>query len=77
MEDGQKFLKGFNAGYLIAKHNPELLQKIRTGMQESENPLVQGFLSGSREFSKEQIRDDMNRFYKSKQRDEKDKGHER
>lgn len=76
MEDEKKFLKGFNAGYLIAKHNPELSKKLKQGLSESDNALVQGFLSGTQELKKEMFLEKMRNASKETQRDIEDKGFE-
>ena len=46
-------LEGFNAGYLIEKHKPELSQKLVNGLDGVEVPFIEGFIAGSKEFVQE------------------------
>ena len=77
MEDEKKFIKGFNAGYLIAKHNPKLSKLLKEGIQNSENPIVQGFLSDNNEYSIEESETRIRNYFNAKERDNLDQGHER
>lgn len=43
----QQFIKGFNGGYLIAKHEPELTDKVLDKLQPV-NEYTQGLLSGNK-----------------------------
>lgn len=45
--------KGFNAGYLLEKHLPQLSQALVKGFQDKENPYVQGFVAGSNAMAQE------------------------
>lgn len=46
------FTKGFNNGYLLAKHTSELMQKLIASIQP-ENDYLQGMLSGSKQHEME------------------------
>jgi hypothetical protein len=48
----KQFAKGFNSGYLIAKHQPDLFAKIEKNL-DSKNEFVQGLLFGKEELEKE------------------------
>ena len=48
----QQFIKGFNGGYLIAKHEPELSSKILEKL-EPLNDYTKGLISGKNEWQKE------------------------
>ena len=50
MEEHEKqFTHGFNNGYLLAKHEPELYSTIAKGL-EAKNEYLDGLLSGGKEF---------------------------
>lgn len=53
-ENNNEFQKGFNEGYLLAKHNHELADKIADALRDTERG--QGFKEGCKEFSKEKDR---------------------
>lgn len=56
MTEQEQIKKGFNQGYLIAKHKSELSQKLQKGFIDKENPYVQGFIAGVKEFEREKIK---------------------
>jgi len=43
--------KGFNAGYLMEKLNPELARKLRDGITDDENPYLLGFSKGAEQYN--------------------------
>ena len=43
------YIKGFNSGYLLAKHEPELLTKIVKNVTPA-NDFVEGLFSGKEEY---------------------------
>lgn len=43
-------IKGFNAGYLIQKFQPELSGHLAAGLVRKDNPFILGFLLGRREY---------------------------
>ena len=50
-------IKGFNAGYILQKHNPELAKEIRSNLERVNEPYVQGFLAGAKEYEVEMERE--------------------
>jgi len=77
MNAEKKFIKGFNHGYILAKHEPDILSKIVKNLN-STNDYIQGIVSGKEEFELEKSRthlDDMNRI-RNKSKD-MDRGLER
>ena len=52
--DESKYIKGFNAGYLMQKHDPELYQKIHNNLS-GKSAFTQGVKDGSSQFTKELI----------------------
>ena len=72
MNAEKKFTKGFNHGYTLAEHEPDILSKIVKNL-DSTNDYVQGIVSGKEEFELEKSRthlDDLKRIRnKSKERD--------
>jgi hypothetical protein len=51
-QNEQKFIKGFNGGYLLAKHEPTLTDKIFQKL-EPVNEYTKGLISGKEEWTKE------------------------
>lgn len=47
----EKYIKGFNDGYLLKEHKPELLENILN--TTSSNDYFQGLKDGEREFKKQ------------------------
>ena len=56
MDEEKELLEGFNAGYLIEKHRPELAQQLVKSVEGVELPFVEGFVAGSQEYAKERTR---------------------
>lgn len=58
MENDQELIEGFNAGYIIEKHRPELAKQLVEGLDRVEVPFVEGFIAGSKEcvLEREQIK---------------------
>ena len=53
MEGQEKqYSKGFNSGYLIAKHEPELYSTVTKGL-DSKNEYIDGLVSGGKEYEHE------------------------
>ena len=50
----EKYLKGFNHAYLLAKNNPELLQQILN--TKSFNVYIQGLQDGRLEYEKSRVK---------------------
>lgn len=55
MNAEKKFINGFNHGYTLAKHEPDILSKIVKNLN-STNDYVQGIVSGKEEFELEKSR---------------------
>ncbi|NJL77034.1 MAG: hypothetical protein HC892_20495 [Saprospiraceae bacterium] len=56
MEEGKELLEGFNAGYLMEKHRPELSKQVVKATEGVDTPFFEGFVAGSQEFDKERSR---------------------
>lgn len=64
MEQEEKdYTKGFNNGYLLAQHQPELLNKISSSLDRN-NSYCDGLMSGKEEFEIEKAKDYFKRFDK-------------
>ena len=48
----QQYIKGFNSGYLLSKHEPTLAAQL-TATANEHNPYFKGFVSGKQEHNKE------------------------
>ncbi|MEM7106535.1 MAG: hypothetical protein AAF502_25650 [Bacteroidota bacterium] len=53
MDSEKQIAEGFNAGYLIEKHRPELAKEMRAKVQEMESPFIEGFVAGAKEYARE------------------------
>lgn len=51
-EQEQLYTKGFNNGYLLAKHEPELAARL-TATPNEQNPFFNGLASGKQQYEKE------------------------
>ena len=67
MKDIELIKKGFNAGYLLQKHDPELAQKLLKGLKDKDIPYAQGYKAGIKEYTREQIKE----HYKAKSTERK------
>lgn len=47
-----QFLKGFNNGYLLARHEPELSKQL-TAQPNDHSPYFKGLISGTQEYGRE------------------------
>ena len=47
-----EYLKGFNNGYLLRKHNPMLMKNLEIGLKGNA-PFVLGLKDGNKEYEKE------------------------
>ncbi|MFM2226178.1 MAG: hypothetical protein RJA07_2380 [Bacteroidota bacterium] len=52
-ENNTNYTDGFNKGYLLSKHRPELLKSILPTLKP-ENNFLEGLISGSKEHELEQ-----------------------
>lgn len=57
-EQEQSYAKGFNRGYLLTKHEPELVYKITRTLNPT-NDYLSGFFSGKEEYELEFSRDQL------------------
>lgn len=65
----QDYIKGFNSGYLLSKHEPELLAKLLKG--DNVHQYIQGMQAGKKQYDREKLLEHIKTANKSK-----DKGHE-
>ncbi len=49
--------KGFNHGYQLQKHRPELAKTIQDGFADKQAPYAQGFSAGRQEYSNEKSKE--------------------
>ncbi|MFZ4751902.1 MAG: hypothetical protein ACOYLG_01045 [Chitinophagaceae bacterium] len=54
MTQEQQFTKGFNNGYLLAKHEPVLLKQLL--VVKNENEYIKGLVSGKKQHDIEKMR---------------------
>ena len=87
MANNDPIAEGFNAGYIIEKHQPELAQQLNTAVESVEDEFFQGFVAGSQQYAKERtqsktiskLRDasrSIPRPTRDRSKDDKDKGFE-
>lgn len=50
-----QFIEGFNSGYLLAKHKPDIASKL-TDLLNPENDFCGGLISGKNEYELEKTR---------------------
>lgn len=55
MTENEKIRKGFNAGYVLEQHNPELSRRLYDSMAKSDDPYAQGFIKGSRQYVQDSL----------------------
>lgn len=65
MSNEEKFIKGFNGGYLLNQHEPKLLDQILSG-QESKDDYFQGLREGRKQHEKEKFLEQMKDSQKGK-----------
>jgi hypothetical protein len=53
MDSEAEYTKAFNNGFILAEHNPELLEKVTQNIPPSYNYL-EGFFDGKEEYEREQ-----------------------
>ena len=71
------YIKGFNSGYLLAKHMPTLLQKIVKNFSPADD-FSEGLFSGKKEFEIENARIQTEELKRLRNKSHyRDKGHER
>ena len=57
MEEQGQIKKGFNVGYELEKHAPEICKTIQDGFTDKEHPYAVGFIAGSNEFINENLKE--------------------
>ena len=69
----QQYIKGFNHGYMLTKHLPELVARLLKHIKETTSDYIAGFFSGKEEYEFEQSRQqlDQMRELRGKGRNEK------
>ena len=63
MDTEKKYKDGFNNGYLLAKHEPDLLADIVKTLEPS-NDYLQGLFSGKEEFERENTRTQLDELHR-------------
>lgn len=76
MTDLELIKKGFNAGYLLEKYDPELAKKILNSLQDKDIPYAQGYQAGVKEYARELFKEKMKERDRTEDRD-KDRGYDR
>jgi hypothetical protein len=69
MEDQEKhFAKGFNAGYLLSKHEPDLLKQLLKSTNK-ENEYFQGLELGKKQHDREKLLQQIKHSNKTRNKD--------
>lgn len=66
-EQDELYAKGYNAGYLLSKHDPDLLKGILKSANK-ENRYFQAMMMGQKEHNREKLLEQLKQSQKSKQR---------
>jgi len=73
----QLYIKGFNSGYLLAKHMPTLLSKVVKNMSPK-NDFSEGLFSGKHQYELEHSKNQADELKHLRNKSQnRDKGHER
>ena len=56
----QQYIRGFNHGYLLTKHLPDLVAQLLKHIKESTSDYISGFFSGKEEWEIEHSRVQLN-----------------
>jgi len=56
MDKQHEIVEGFNAGYLVEKYRPELAKQLVKNLEGVDEPFSEGFVAGSKEYSRERSR---------------------
>ena len=62
MKKEEQHLEGFNDGYIIQKHEPELANQMIANLDGVDEPYMKGFVAGAREYQMEKELDKSNLF---------------
>ena len=49
----QELAKGFNAGYIIQKHRPDIADSLTEAVRDKHDEFFQGLVAGSDQYAKE------------------------
>jgi len=60
----QAFQEGFNSGYILAEHDPKLLEQILWEREQDHDEHTNGLIWGMKEFENELKRQHLNEFEK-------------
>lgn len=71
MENEKHFTKGFNAGYLLSQHEPELLKQLLKS-PNTDNEYIQGLTLGQKQYDREKV---LAQLKQSQQSKDKGLGH--
>ncbi len=55
IQNEKNYIKGFNAGYLLSQHEPELMKKIMASPNDRTNDYYSGLQDGKKQRDKEKI----------------------
>lgn len=58
-KEEQRYIQGFNHGYLLTKHLPDLVTKLVKQIKETTNDYLSGFFSGKEEYELENSREQL------------------
>lgn len=53
VEDAELYIKGFNAGYLMQKHSPKVMEEMLKNRSHPQLPYQQGLTAGSLQYKQE------------------------
>jgi len=68
MEENEKyFTKGFNAGYLLSQHEPELLKQLLKS-PNTDNEYIRGLTLGRKQYDREKLLAQLKQSQQSKER---------
>ena len=63
----QQYKKGFNAGYLLSKNEPELLKQLLSN-PNNQNEYFEGLVLGQKQFDREQLLAQVKQSQQSKEK---------
>jgi hypothetical protein len=55
IQNEKNYIKGFNAGYLLNQHEPELMKQILASPNDRESDYFSGLQEGKKQHDKEKI----------------------
>ena len=69
MNDLEMTKKGFNAGYLLEKYDPDLARKLLKDLKDKDIPYAVGYKAGVKEMARERIMEQYKSNAKAQNRD--------